>query len=767
MKISKGLIIGFGVVLAVVLLVSATYLIPLFLLQPVSVTPTTDHATQENTTTDNPTTSEQQGNPSQQPPQKHSEQTPPEPGPIIVLKPYHQTITSRGNPEFEIIADEAQIDQVQNKFTLTAIEALRFFGDNGEEIVVSGDRGFWQQAAHHLEVSGNVKGKIIRPDEDPVDITCQWLKYDQDKQLLTGGSDVVITHQHYQVTSHHLVLRPKINNLELSDNVVATIGLKALENQSIPLDEPVTITAENLVYNGEHNIIQFSGHPVVSSGKNRIQSKRIRLSLQHENRILIFDERCHMTLDLPADGTSEKSVPAEIKAGNATLDFAAGELRFEETVRFKQGNRSLEAGDWVTLLLDPDSRELFGGNASGNVRFGDTGFAGSAQEASWDPTTGIVLLSNNAILDNLKDVKVFGNQIQLYVSDRFYVVDGNARIEMLERPDAAEAAPVDTVTATPVENEPSENPGKPGKEPVNLFARFQTRQEGEHPPMIINTQKIEVDESEGRMICQGGVDGEQGTFRFAAEAMELQFDPRTREIINLVARDRVSMSDEDQVLTGGRFRYVTTTGTAEVWEEPVMWKGDGQIRADRFVYNENTGLLQMLGNVDAVTVLPEETRAPRVETDLSTEKQVESASASDPSNDRFIYLTAGNGTYDQVNETVEFQDDVKMRWGIWKTRSNSLRMELDPVTGELQGANALGDVEVHHESFTANGHSLTYTPETSILVLRGTEESKCRVTQGERGSQGDEIRFFVNENRFVIENGISVIMPSEMTGTLK
>jgi hypothetical protein len=37
------------------------------------------------------------------------------------------------------------------------------------------------------------------------------------------------------------------------------------------------------------------------------------------------------------------------------------------------------------------------------------------------------------------------------------------------------------------------------------------------------------------------------------------------------------------------------------------------------------------------------------------------------------------------------------------------------------------------------------------------------VQKGSQGSLGDEIKFFLNENKFVVEKGLSVIMPSQMT----
>ena len=78
---------------------------------------------------------------------------------------------------------------------------------------------------------------------------------------------------------------------------------------------------------------------------------------------------------------------------------------------------------------------------------------------------------------------------------------------------------------------------------------------------------------------------------------------------------------------------------------------------------------------------------------------------------------------------------------------------------------ARDNIQIKHPLFEATGHSLTYSPETSILVLRGTDTQKCRVIQGDRGTEGELVRFFTDENRVAIEKGTSVILPSEIVET--
>jgi len=698
MSISRSALIGFIVVFCIVLLVAATYIVPVIIV---------NNATRsEITAVDTPIIPAEESPPdTSSPPETEKE------GPNITIKPFTMVVTSQGKPELKMRAVEAVSDQEKQLFTLNTIEEIRFFGEDNEQVVITADHGIWKKQNNRVEITGNVIAEITKPGEETVVVTCQWLNYNNDINTLTCGSDVVITRKYLKAVGEKLIIRPKINHLELDGDVVTTIEIEAFKNESIPLEKPVVITSKNLFYNGENKILQFSGSPVVKSGRNIIKCQQIRADLRNKNTRIIFTENCRMKLGLMAQKSGFSHEIANIRAEEVLLDMIAGELRLTDNIFFKQGDINLEASDKVSLLMDPNSSSFFGGNAHGNVKFSEKSFSGSAQTVSWDPVLGIALLSENAMLENTSDTKVTGDQIQLNIEDRHYIVDGNATIHTLSADSSG-----------------------------SLFNRFNSAESETNVPMIIQSVRLEVFESQGQALFTGGVKGKKGTFQFAADEMELLFDPETHQILSLSARNNITMTDRERVLTGGLFHYDATTGNAEIWKKPVMWKENNQLRADRFVYNENDQLLRMLDNVEAVAITSE---------------------------GQEINLTGGNGTYDESNGILEFQDDVHMNWDIWKIRSNSLRIQLDENTGELKDANAFGDLKVDHESFNATGNALTYNPETFILVLTGTKDKKCQVTQGERGSQGETIKFFVNENRFVIEKGMSMIMPTEMTGTLE
>lgn len=708
MKVSRSLLTGSLVFGGMVLLVVLTYLVPFMLLrrpddtgmEPATATPMNTALPVEtpggSADTDDPV------------------------GPEIIISPFKKLVTSRGRPELEISADEARMDQKKRLFILKEIRELKFFGQNGEVIRIRARHGLWNQQSNKVEISDTVHADITQPDREPITVDCQWLEYDPDTETLVGGSDVVIRRRHYTARGDKLTIQPALNYIELRNNVEATIALEAFQQELEYLSEPIRITCGIMFYNGENRILECKHDPRMVSGRNTVESETIRLDMENKNTQILLTGPCRLAV-YPPPSPGETPVRADIRAGEILLDLNAGEMRLLRDVDYRQGSRRLTATDRVSLVFDPDSKSIFGGNAAGNVQFAGEDITGGGELVSWDPITGMILIKGEARLDNNRDTKVAGNTIQLQTRERFYVVDGNAELEL--------------------ENMPATRGFRP------------EASETSEEPMFVQSDRIEVNEVDGVMDFIGETQGRQGSQNYAAGELQILFDPRTRQMTRMTAENGITMSDGDRIVTGGKFRYDAATGNAEIWDNPVMWRGDGQVRAQRFVMNDKDRILRMMESVEVVTSVPEDAAAPTVVPDASGNQQ--------------IHLTAGNGSWDDQRNIMDFQDNVILRWGIWTIHSDSLRIELDPDTGEMAAADALGAVEINHPSFDATGHSLTYNPENSILILRGTSDKKCQVKQGERGSQGDEIRFMVNENRFVITKGMSMIMPEEMTGSLQ
>ena len=132
-----------------------------------------------------------------------------------------------------------------------------------------------------------------------------------------------------------------------------------------------------------------------------------------------------------------------------------------------------------------------------------------------------------------------------------------------------------------------------------------------------------------------------------------------------------------------------------------------------------------------------------------------------------IRIQADEGMFDQEKSEADFKGHTIVIWQAWNIQSNQIHIGFDPVSKQMQSAIAEGQVVMKQNDFNATGATLTYSAEQSIIKLTGSETEKARVWRGERGSEAEQITFFVNEHRYQIEDGLSVVMPGELTESIK
>jgi LPS export ABC transporter protein LptC/lipopolysaccharide transport protein LptA len=716
MTVYKGLLIGSFVIIGIVLIITMTYLIPMYLFRSTDIAEVEPEVSDDDMLSDNA--------------QMPVDSTPEPDGPVIVIHPFQRVVTSEGKRELEIRAETATIDQTTRLFRLTTIEEIVFFGTEGQTVTVSGDRGSWSQHNNIVTVRDNVNARVDVPDQQSVSVKTDWLEYDSDRNLLTGGDHVQIDHELYNATGDKLRIRPGVNHLELVENVVATVQPDAF-GANVFLDEAIQITCGTLQYDSASQVIQFDTNPVVTNRNNVMKASKITVLSDANNIRIIWQENVEFTIQIP-----NSPVPLFIRAKQAVIDRNAGTLTLNDRASVRYENSVIRADDRIIVTMDSNTEDIVGAHATGNVYFQDDDFSGSSDDFSWNATSSVVILNGNASLSNNLHTHVFGDQIQLQMEKGFYTALNNVRLE--------------------IESDTGQT--------FTVFNRLSQNQPSENAPLIIHSSELQADDIAGELLFIGDVHGHQGSFRFSMDHMDVQFDSRTRQMIGLTGLGNVTLQDSDRLIIGRKLEYSAVTGDIIMTDGPVMWVGDTQIRADRFVYNEHDGLLKMTGNVDVMAKTDSQSELPFADTQPDDSAHTLSDSYD---HDQSVYLTAGNGMYDDDAGSFHFQDNVVMKRGLWTIRSESLTLVSDDDSGRLSGADALGNVRIDHSQFNATGHSLTWSPETSILILRGTDTQKSRVVQGNRGSAGDEIRFFIDENRFVVEKGLSMIMPTEVMESIR
>ena len=646
-------------------------------------------------------------------------------GPMIVIQPFQRTVTSEGKRELEIKANRATIDQKARMFNLEEVNEVAFWGEDNEKVTVRADSGTWDQQRNVVRVQDNIQALIEMPDREPIKVSAQWLEYDNELAQLQGGSQIKIVHGPYLATGKRLRLRQRISHIELEDSVHVEIEPKAFNHHKF-FDELITIECGILQYSGKDQILQFDNNPIITSKKSIMAAKKITLFNEAEKLKIIWSGGCHFLIYLP-----DNNVPVMIEAKEITYDESAGSLTLEKSITVEHENRSITASDQLIVMLNPETEDILGMQAYGNVSFEDDEASGKAESLLWDALNEVVIFQGDASLENRKDTSLFADQIQLQIEKAFYSAEGHVKVRISNDQDS------------PVENTP----------PSFFLGGFSSNSPDQTGEMVLNADLLDIDERLGFMYFIGNVHGTRGTASFSMEKLDIRFDPDTHRLMEMTAQKSVVLTDQDRLLTSDYLYHNALTTHTEVLENPVLWHGETQIRADRFDYNETQKNLEMSGNVEVVTMVGDS---------LSIDST--SVEPNDMKN-RLVYLTAGSGFYNETTGKLEFQDNVTMRKEDWVVQSQSTQLYFDDESGELVDMDARDNIQIKHPLFEATGHSLTYSPETSILVLRGTDTQKCRVIQGDRGTEGELVRFFTDENRVAIEKGTSVILPSEIVET--
>jgi lipopolysaccharide transport protein LptA len=469
--------------------------------------------------------------------------------------------------------------------------------------------------------------------------------------------------------------------------------------------------------------LEYNGDPVLHYGNSSIRTGMMNLELSDE---IQFIARFGVEVNLiPEPSVEGPSAPLTIKSSEMQGDIKSGEIIFTGDVLAKRPSDSL-AGDEVRIQFDTESKKLMSITARKQVFYRSPEAAAASDDASYDAGENSLLLSGHARINYETQNKLQAEIIRIYPERKFYSAENQVKIEFV-MPD-------------------SKKPQK-SKKPKSMLSLFPDLK----PGSLVTAQcaHSELDDLEGSLILSGSVVVNQQDYSLGAEEVTLSYDQTSRNVNSIKAKTKVIITQADRIITADAFDYLTTKNTFVASGNANYIQGKNQIRADQFTYFQNDGKLEMNGNIDIIMeYLMRQT--PTAQKELIP-----------------IHLTAQKGVYLDSSRMADFSDQVHMNWENWTMKSNQLHLKLDPVTGGVKDAAAEGAVEVTRDDFKALGPSLTYSPEQSIIRLKGEGDEKCIVARGEHGTKAEEIIFYLNENRYTIENGLSVVMSSELGKTIK
>jgi lipopolysaccharide export system protein LptA len=124
------------------------------------------------------------------------------------------------------------------------------------------------------------------------------------------------------------------------------------------------------------------------------------------------------------------------------------------------------------------------------------------------------------------------------------------------------------------------------------------------------------------------------------------------------------------------------------------------------------------------------------------------AIAAPPAKDQPIEISSESLDADYAQGTVRFLGNVLARQGDATIHSQELVIHYDRSSSEIRRIEAFKDVKIVQGSRVATGQAARLERATGEVVLTGSP----RIHQGEDFVEGDEIIFFLNEDRSVVKS---------------
>lgn len=125
-------------------------------------------------------------------------------------------------------------------------------------------------------------------------------------------------------------------------------------------------------------------------------------------------------------------------------------------------------------------------------------------------------------------------------------------------------------------------------------------------------------------------------------------------------------------------------------------------------------------------------------------------------------VTADRLTYNYKQYTAVFESHVIVVDPRMRIESDELRI-IFSKTNSVKSITAIGNVHLKSEDKTATCNRAVYLAETEEVVLTGN----ARLNRGRDTITGDSIKFFLDEDRVVVEGGTQLMIFPEQNQGLK
>ncbi|MBN1354684.1 LPS export ABC transporter periplasmic protein LptC [bacterium] len=642
----------------------------------------------------------------------------------IVIEPFHRTITEAGENQLEIHADRAEINQKESIFRLRNIDRTVFHGNEGRNLTLRSDEGYWDQNKRELRVSGNVAGSIaLQGDPEPVEFASDWVLYAWQAKRIDGGDLVSMNYGAYRTQGRLIGIDLVENTITLTGDVISHITADAFESTSWKDPKPILITARQATYDRGRKLLEYNGQPQMRSGDNILKSHVMRMEMENRFRFAAEGD-VDLAVKIKSSGGHETTA-IRVTSNFLLADVNSGEILMRGRVQIKQPSATLSAED-IRFQLDKDAQEVIGMSAHSEVFYRNETLSAMADHAIFNPVEDRLIISGNAQIQTGHNNQLEAMIINIFPNRRYYSADDQVSMRFIP----------------PGNRQP--DPSPPTGASIAMIPRLQPG-----IPITAQCRHMEMDENKGLIILQGDVRGRQDPYAFGAEIVQFDYEIQTGEIISVHATGNVNFAQANQVITADILEYQSQKNTLDLEGNAMFWQDSNQIRADRFQYRDDTGEIYLVGHVDMTL----------------ENRQSNPGDSRVPGSGGPIRLKADQGVINDREGKARFLENIKVEMDGWIIKCSELQLEYEPLTRAIYSIIGLDSVEIQKDDLKANGSSLTYNMKNSIITLRGSETEKCSVWTGERGSHADQIDIYLMENRVVIEQGISMVLPSTLTGS--
>ena len=247
----------------------------------------------------------------------------------------------------------------------------------------------------------------------------------------------------------------------------------------------------------------------------------------------------------------------------------------------------------------------------------------------------------------------------------------------------------------------------------------------------------------GPHVSDGRVSVEARTIQMTLGGQRIKADTRVRSVMISQSKPKPgetavkmpSMLKQDQPVnvTSNRLDYDSAhdvavyEGNARLWQDP-----DTQIQADKLVLEDKTGNLHATSKVVTSMMITEDNKDTKEAKDTKDTKEPKGRSATEPTN-----TTADELLYEDAKHKATYTGTAHMSGPSGDVTADRIELFLAEQGGQLERAEAEGNVVSRQEARRAYGRHLTYNAKTDDYTMVGTpvkiyEDTSpdCKVSEG-------------------------------------